>query len=78
MAKNKNYPLYEVERFTDFKDMLCRADEEAGDKLAIRYYTNYAEKQTRPNHKRLIPIKQDKEAHKGTTSTTYHFPYVSP
>ena len=47
MAKNKNYPLYEVESFTDFKDMLRRADEEAGDKLAIRYYTNYAEKQTR-------------------------------
>ena len=47
MAKNKNYPLYEVERFTDFKDMLCRADEEAGDKTAIRYYTNFAEKQTR-------------------------------
>ena len=37
MAKNKNYPLYEVESFTDFQDMLRRADEAAGDKLANRY-----------------------------------------
>ena len=47
MAKSKNYPLYEVESFTDFKDMLAKADEEAGDKLAIRYYTNYAAKEIR-------------------------------
>lgn len=47
MAKNKNYPLYEVESFTDFKDMLKQADEQAGDKIAIRYYLDFAEKSIR-------------------------------
>ncbi len=47
MARNKNYPLYEVSPLTDFKDMLAKAVSEAGDKVAIRYYTNYAKKEIR-------------------------------
>lgn len=47
MAKNKNYPLYEVAPFTDFKDMLRQASEEAGDSIAVRYYRDYASKDVR-------------------------------
>lgn len=47
MAKNKNYPLYEVSPLTDFKDMLRQAVDEAGDSIALRYYTNFAKKEIR-------------------------------
>ena len=47
MAKNKNYPLYEVSPFTDFKDMLRQASDEAGDQLAIRYFRDYASRDVR-------------------------------
>ncbi len=47
MAKNKNYPLYEVAPFTDFKDMLSKAVENDGDKIAIRYFRDYATKDIR-------------------------------
>lgn len=47
MAKNKNYPLYEVSPLTDFKDMLRQAVEQAGDKIAFRYFRDYAAKDIR-------------------------------
>ena len=47
MAKNKNYPLYEVAPLKDFKDMLRQADEQAGDKIAIRYFVDWASKSIR-------------------------------
>ena len=47
MAKNKNYPLYEVAPLKDFKDMLRQADEQAGDKIAIRYFLDWASKSIR-------------------------------
>lgn len=47
MAKNKNYPLYEVAPLKDFKDMLSQADEQAGDKIAIRYFLDWASKSIR-------------------------------
>lgn len=47
MAKNKNYPLYEVSPLTDFKDMLRQAVEQDGDKIAFRYFRDYAAKEIR-------------------------------
>ena len=47
MAKNKNYPLYEVSPLTDFKDMLRQAVEQDGEKLAFRYFRDYAAKDIR-------------------------------
>lgn len=47
MAKNKNYPLYEVSPLTDFKDMLRQAVEQTGDKIAFRYFRDYAAKDIR-------------------------------
>lgn len=47
MPKNKNYPLYEVAPLKDFKDMLRQADEQAGDKIAIRYFLDWASKSIR-------------------------------
>lgn len=47
MAKNKNYPLYEVAPFTDFKDMLRQAVENDGEKIAVRYFRDYAAKDIR-------------------------------
>ena len=47
MPKNKNYPLYEVAPLKDFKDMLRQADEQAGDKIAIRYFVDWASKSIR-------------------------------
>ena len=47
MAKNKNYPLYEVSPLTDFKDMLRQAVEQDGDKIALRYFRDYAAKDIR-------------------------------
>jgi long-chain acyl-CoA synthetase len=47
MAKNKNYPLYEVSPLVDFKDMLRQAVDEAGDKIAIRYFLDYSSKTIR-------------------------------
>lgn len=47
MAKNKNYPLYEVSPLTDFKDMLRQAVENDGEKIAIKYFRDYASKDVR-------------------------------
>ncbi len=47
MAKNKNYPLYEVAPFTDFRDMLRQADDEAGEKVAVRYFPDPADRTIR-------------------------------
>ena len=47
MAKNKNYPLYEVSPLTDFKDMLRQAVENDGEKIAFRYYRDYMAKDVR-------------------------------
>lgn len=47
MAKNKNYPLYEVSPFTDFKDMLRQAVENDGEKVAVKYFRDYASKDVR-------------------------------
>ena len=34
---NKNYPLYSVQKFYDFKEMFDIAVREAGDKTALKY-----------------------------------------
>lgn len=47
MARNRNYPLYKVKSFTDFKDMLRLADKEAGDKIAFKYFSGDAERTVR-------------------------------
>lgn len=35
--KNRDYPLYEVEQFSNFKEMLNQAVEQAGEKIAFRF-----------------------------------------
>lgn len=37
MKKQKNYPLYEVKSFSDFRDMLLQAQAEAGEQIAYKF-----------------------------------------
>jgi len=40
--KKKDYPLYEVEYFSNFKEMLAQAVEQAGEKVAFKFKENNA------------------------------------